>query len=52
MHRNLLPTTLFNRTALPISQALLDTLNNVLNKHTGLVEGHHTIHFSNKLSRF
>ncbi len=48
MHRNPLPTTSFIRTALPISQALLDTLNNVLNKHTGLVEGHHIIHFSNK----
>jgi len=48
MHRNPLPATSFNKTALPISLALLDTLNNVLNKHTGLVEGHHTIHFSNK----
>lgn len=48
MHRNPLPATSLNKTALPISLALLDTLNNILNKHTGLVEGHHTIHFSNK----
>ena len=48
MHRNPLPATSLNKTALPISLALLDTLNNVLNKHTGLVESHHTIHFSNK----
>lgn len=48
MHRNPLPEISFNKTALPISLALLDTLNNVLNKHTGLVEGHHIIHFSNK----
>ncbi|MDE1224904.1 DUF2787 domain-containing protein [Vibrio aestuarianus] len=48
MHRNPLPATSLNKTALPISLALLDTFNNVLNKHTGLVEGHHTIHFSNK----
>ena len=48
MHRNPLPATSFNKTALPISLALLDTLNNVLNKHTGLVESHHTIHLSNE----
>ncbi|WP_277869364.1 hypothetical protein [Vibrio cyclitrophicus] len=43
MHRNLLPTTSFNKTALPISLALLDTLNNVLNKYAALAEGHHII---------
>jgi hypothetical protein len=48
MHRNPLPTTLFNRTALPISQPLLDTLNNVLNKYADLAEGHHFIQFRNK----
>ncbi|MEZ8371584.1 DUF2787 family protein [Vibrio splendidus] len=48
MHRNPLPTTSFNRTALPISLALLDTLNNVLNKYVDLAESHHIIHFSNK----
>lgn len=48
MHRSPLPTTSFNKTALPISLALLDTLNNVLNKYTALAEGHHIIQFSNK----
>ncbi|MEG3696324.1 hypothetical protein V5098_24740, partial [Vibrio coralliirubri] len=48
MHRNPLPTTSFNRTALPISLALLDTLNNVLNKYADLAKGHHIIYFSNK----
>ena len=48
MHRNPLPAISFNKTALPISLTLLDTLNNILNKHTGLVEGHHIINFSNK----
>ncbi|MFS1916607.1 MULTISPECIES: DUF2787 family protein [unclassified Vibrio] len=33
---------------MPISLALLDTLNNVLNKHTGLADGHHIIYFRNK----
>lgn len=48
MHRKPSPITSFNKTALPISLTLLDTLNNILNKHTGLVEGHHIINFSNK----
>ncbi|MEZ8582286.1 DUF2787 family protein [Vibrio splendidus] len=48
MHRSPLPTTSFNKTALPISQALLDTLNNVLNKYAALADGRHIIHFSNK----
>lgn len=48
MHRNPLPATSLNKTALPISLALLDTLNNVLNKYAALAEGHHIIQFSNK----
>ncbi|OMO36527.1 hypothetical protein BCT46_00025 [Vibrio sp. 10N.261.46.E8] len=48
MHRNPLPTIAFNKTALPISLTLLDTLNNVLNKYADIAEGHHIIHFSNK----
>ncbi|WP_228761227.1 DUF2787 family protein [Vibrio gigantis] len=48
MHRNSLPTIAFNKTALPISLALLDTLNNALNKYADLAEGHHIIQFSNK----
>ena len=48
MHGTPFPTTSFNKTALPISLALLDTLNNVLNKYADLAEGRHNIHFSNK----
>ncbi|MEZ9565371.1 DUF2787 family protein [Vibrio artabrorum] len=48
MHSSPLPTTSFNKTVLPISLALLATLNNVLNKYAALAEGHHIIQFSNK----
>ncbi len=48
MHRNSLPTIAFNKAVLPISLTLLDTLNNVLNKHTGLADGHHIIYFRNE----
>lgn len=48
MHGNPFPKASFNKTALPVSLALLDTLNNVLNKYAALAEGHHTIQFSNK----
>ncbi|MDH5938669.1 DUF2787 domain-containing protein [Vibrio splendidus] len=48
MHSSPLPTTSFNKTALPISQALLDTLNKALNEYAALAEGRHIIHFSNK----
>ncbi|MFA0000454.1 DUF2787 family protein [Vibrio lentus] len=48
MHRKPFPITSFNKTALPISLALLDTLNNALNEYAALADGHHIIHFSNK----
>ena len=48
MHGNPFPKASFNKTALPISQALLDTLNNALNEYAALAEARHIIHFSNK----
>lgn len=48
MHGNLFPKASFNKTTLPISQALLDTLNNALNEYAAHAEGRHIINYSNE----